>query len=203
MLRYAITDRHLFDGSEADRAAALLAQARRLTAADVEFLQLREKDLAAEDLLALAKRLRAALPAGGRPRLLLNGSLALALKAGADGVHLPGGWSAAAVTAARQEYRRAGWAAVLSVAAHSAQEARAAAEAGVDLILFGPIFAKQVRSEAVAGGVGLEALRAAVRAAGATPVLALGGIDQAAIPACLAAGAAGVAGIRLFLSDQG
>jgi thiamine-phosphate pyrophosphorylase len=58
-----------------------------------------------------------------------------------------------------------------------------------------------INSSARAGGLsgqGLEALRAACRAAGEMPVFALGGVTIDNASACLAAGATGVAGIRLF-----
>jgi thiamine-phosphate pyrophosphorylase len=47
-------------------------------------------------------------------------------------------------------------------------------------------------------GQGLDALRAACRAAGEMPVFALGGVTTENASACLAAGATGVSGIRLF-----
>ena len=70
---------------------------------------------------------------------------------------------------------------------------RAAAE-GADFAVLAPIFEK-VQTEAK--GIGLEALREASSTDG-FPVLALGGVRLDNAGACLWAGAAGVAGIRLF-----
>jgi thiamine-phosphate pyrophosphorylase len=45
---------------------------------------------------------------------------------------------------------------------------------------------------------GLDQLRAACTVAAPTPVYALGGVTLENAPACVEAGAAGIAGIRLF-----
>src|SRR6185437_7517088 len=58
MLRYAITDRRMFGVDEASRAKALVEQAERLAArGDVDYLQLREKDLPPAALAAVARRI--------------------------------------------------------------------------------------------------------------------------------------------------
>ena len=204
VIQYAMTDRQFFLGDERHRRHLLVTQAHQLAAANVDFLQIREKDLSPPDLLALASALRSVLPLGSGPRLLVNTDLTVALAVPADGLHLPGGRSpadlSAALAAARHAFRNAGRPdPTLSVSAHSVDDVLAARNAGADLILFGPIFEKRVRGTLVQPGIGLAALTAAARAAHPTPVLALGGITPATIPACLAAGASGIAAIRLFL----
>jgi thiamine-phosphate pyrophosphorylase len=78
------------------------------------------------------------------------------------------------------------------------EEVRRAAGNGVDLILFGPVFEKRVADVVVVEGLGLDALQEACAAAEGTPVLALGGVTWPRAELCIEAGAAGVAGIRLF-----
>ena len=68
MLRYAITDRARFVAESGQQAephlqSALLAQAARLTADGIDFIQLRERDLSAAALASLAHRLLATLRA--------------------------------------------------------------------------------------------------------------------------------------------
>jgi thiamine-phosphate pyrophosphorylase len=104
----------------------------------------------------------------------------------------------AAVQAAEQVYARAGGEAVISAACHSPDEIRQAA--GASLLLFSPVFEK-VSGEKVTIGQGLVALRAAVDLARPIPVLALGGVTERNAAACVQAGAAGIAAIRLFLDD--
>ena len=59
--------------------------------------------------------------------------------------------------------------------------------------MFGPVFASPGKIQPV----GLDALRAAVRAVN-IPIYALGGVTEENATLCMAAGAAGIAGIRLF-----
>ena len=67
------------------------------------------------------------------------------------------------------------------------------------LLLFAPVFGKTVAGETVQPGAGLQYVRDAVEHAANTPVLALGGVTLQNAQLCMDAGAAGIAGIRLFL----
>lgn len=190
MLRYAITNRQMFEGSEEERQRALLQQAARLARAGVDYLQLREKDLGEAATMKLAKAVMAAMrDAGGTTKLMLNGTAALAQWAGADGVHL------SSTTFSQNLQTHHGL--IVSASCHTMADVRRACEFA-DLILFAPVFEKRMEGEVVVPGAGLEALREACAIAGPLPVLALGGVTAENTQACLDAGAAGIAGIRLF-----
>jgi thiamine-phosphate pyrophosphorylase len=190
MLRYAITDRLMFPGDERSQEDALITQAARLSADGVDYLQMREKDLSEASQMTLARALMQAIrDGGGQTKLLLNGTAALAQWAGADGVHL------SSTTFSQNLQSHHGL--FVSVSCHTLSDVRRAAEFA-DLILFAPVFEKRVHGEVVTEGVGLEMLRQACAIAGDVPVLALGGVTAENTQACLDAGAAGVAGIRLF-----
>ena len=49
MIRYAITSRTLFPGDDRQQQAALIRQCDRWVADGIDFIQLREKDLAAAE----------------------------------------------------------------------------------------------------------------------------------------------------------
>jgi thiamine-phosphate pyrophosphorylase len=87
---------------------------------------------------------------------------------------------------------------IVSVGCHSVGEVAVARAAGADMALLSPIFRTESHPEA--RPLGLDALRAAARTAGKMPVYALGGVNAENAAECIAAGAAGVAGIRTFLS---
>ena len=65
MLLYAITGRRLLPGDELEQQTALVALAGEWARGGVDYIQVREKDLAAADLLALARRIVTAVRVGG------------------------------------------------------------------------------------------------------------------------------------------
>ena len=122
----------------------------------------------------------------------------MALAAGADGVHLTAGEDELSPDQIHKLFRLIGAPPPLvSVSCHTLDEVERARDADADLILFGPVFEKRVAGQLVVPGRGLCLLGAATALAPGR-VLALGGVTHANAPACLAAGAVGVAGIRLF-----
>ena len=206
MLLYAITDRRLLPGSEQECQAGVVAVARNWAARGLDYIQIREKDLSLNDLRELTAKVVAAVRSeGAKTRVLLNGPAEMALEAGADGVHLPGNPPASAVEAVRGLYTTAGREPIVSRACHSVEEAASSGDAS--LILFAPVFEKKIAADdkvpAISlPGLGLDALARACRAAVPVPVFALGGVTRENAPACIAAGAAGIAAIRLFLSND-
>ena len=87
----------------------------------------------------------------------------------------------------------------ISVACHDEAEAVAARVEGASFVVVSPIFDVPGKGPPL----GLIGLRRLVEVAGALPVVALGGIDEASWPAVRDAGAVGFAAIRAFLIDPG
>jgi thiamine-phosphate pyrophosphorylase len=160
--------------------------AAQLFAGGCRWLSLREKDLAAPDRLALLRRL-VALGAPWRAQICVHDDVAAAAEAGAAGVHLP-------ANGAVQDARRVlGSTALIGQSAHSDEEVIRAAEAGADYVTLSPIFVTESKP-GYGPPLGLAALGlAGRRASRSVPVLALGGLDDSNLAACLAAGAAGAA----------
>ena len=178
---------------------AVLEHVRRWSHEGVDYVQLREKQLAAGELVKLAVAMLEVLRESGKTKLLVNGQPDVAVAAGADGVHLTATEGELTPSQVRDVFRMAGAGRpVISVSCHTLDEVGRAVADGVDFILFGPVFEKRVEGEMVGKGVGLETLREACAAADAVPVLALGGVTWPRAELCIEAGAAGVAGIRLF-----
>ncbi len=199
VLQYAITagTAQLPSSAEDSPATALVAHCARLARQGLAFLQVREKHLSAAALIALTRgvvqAIQSAAP-GAPTRILVPGRADIALAAEAHGVHLT---SASGELTPRQ-IRAILPDAIVSVSCHTLDELRRARDQQATLALFAPVFGKSVDGAEVTPAVGLDALQAACRAAHPMPVYALGGVTSANALHCLAAGAAGIAGIRMF-----
>jgi thiamine-phosphate pyrophosphorylase len=182
---YYITDRSQIPSPTLDTCIA------GAIAAGVDWVQIREKDLSARRLLALTEAALASAHPRGRTRVMVNDRLDVALAAQAHGVHL-GTRSMPAELVRKLAPREF----VVGVSCHSRDEASAAQAAGADYILLGPIF--ETPSKLAYGPpLGLVKLRE-VTLEVSIPVFALGGITIDRVAPCLANGAAGIAGIRMF-----
>jgi len=198
-LLYYITDRSQFRGDERARRRDLLAKVAEAARARVDYIQLREKGLSTRELEMLAREAVAMVRENSSlTRLLINSRTDVALAAGADGVHLRA--DDVGPREARQAAHRPLSTDHFLVAAscHSNEEVIRADSEGADFAVFGPIFGKN--NAPGRQPTGLAALHEACRAK--IPVLALGGVTMENAASCLEAGAAGVAGIRLFQENK-
>ena len=189
-----ITDRTRLSAG-ADRVVELVAAAG---GAGIDLVQIRERDLDARALAALVARCVRAVE-GTSTRIVVNDRADVALAAGAHGVHL----RADSITASAARVL-VGEHAVVGRSIHSASEAATVArEGGVDYLLFGTLYDTPSKRAGHARAT-IDELRAACRAARAglkagVPVLAIGGMTVERAAEVARAGAAGIAGIGLFL----
>lgn len=174
MIRCYVTDR---------RRGDLLSHVNAAIRDGVDIIQVREKDLDARELFELVCRVRDAA-SGTRTKILVNDRLDIAIAANIDGVHLPANGLPA--DRVRPLVR------LLGCSTHTLDEALEAESARADFVIFGPVFETPGKSP-----VGMGALRK-VCAAVHVPVLAIGGITLENTNEVLAAGASGIAAIRLF-----
>jgi thiamine-phosphate pyrophosphorylase len=161
---------------------------RRLAEAGVGALQIREKDRDDRTVLELAREARAALPPSAI--VLVNGRLDIALAAGGMGAHLPA--DGVSLDALR---RRFGPGVLLGRSTHHVEEVEAALREGADYVTFGPVYPTPSK-ERYGPPRGLDELARASKLP--IPVYALGGVTLSRFGEVAEAGAAGVAGIRLF-----
>ena len=186
VLRYAITGGEYRSGD-----------AERWAADGVDFVQLRAKSMDAGAMVALAREMIRGL--GGKAKLLVNGRTDVAIAAEAAGVHLTARPDELTPEQVRRVFASAeAGVPLVSVSCHTLAEVERARDGAADLILFGPVFEKRVDGVLAVEGAGLEMLRRACASAAPVKVLALGGVTWENAPLCVEAGAAGVAGIRLF-----
>jgi thiamine-phosphate pyrophosphorylase len=173
----------------------------RAAAAGVDWIELREKDYSGREWSELLEEAVERINLSGQVvRLLVNDRLDVALTSGAGGVHLSeSGIPVAEACRLRDDFfsrrgRRPDF--LVGASCHSLGAALGAARAGADYIFFSPIY--HTPSKANYGPPqGLEILRR-VASAVEVPVIAIGGISRENARDCLAAGAAGIAAIRLF-----
>lgn len=201
-----VTDRRSLAGTESgDLQKALLLKIEAAAAAGVDLMQIREKDLSGKDCALLTREAlqRAAKSQAGtvaRTRIIVNDRLDVALTENAGGVHL--GEKGLPVAEAKRLVAERGERNdfLIGVSCHSPEAAKSAARDGADYLFFGPVFATPSKA-AFGAPQGLERLATVCRGV-SIPVLAIGGITLENASACLAAGASGIAAIRLFQDTQ-
>jgi thiamine-phosphate pyrophosphorylase len=181
--------------AEGDGTSGVLRKIRAAIAAGVDWVQIREKDLSARELLGLA---REAVAAAGGARVIVNDRLDVALAARASGVHL--GRESLGARDVLRWCRGGGENApadfLVGVSCHSLEEAREAESAGAAYIFFGPVFDTPSK-RGIGEPQGVTRLGEICRAL-KIPVLAIGGVSEENAGECIRAGAAGVAAIRMF-----
>jgi thiamine-phosphate diphosphorylase len=180
-----VTDRHRADPVE---------QARAASAAGIDLIQVRERDLDARPLAALVTRVLEAAQGSPRTRVVVNDRLDVALACGAHGVHLR---ADSIPPAAARRIAPEGF--VVGRSVHDAAEALRAGQA--DYLLAGTVFPTASKPSATSW-LGVEGLRAIVRAV-PVPVLAIGGVTLDRMDEIARAGAAGIAAIGLFCTPEG
>ena len=207
-LIYYITARAQLDpdaasGPPAGSEQALRAKVRAAFSAGVDTVQVRERDLPdgrlaklVEDLGSLRSKTERAKTGPEKTgscllvRLLVNERLDIAVSCGADGVHLPS--DSLPLAAVRS---RVGRSLVAGISCHTEEDLEQAARDGADYALLGPVF--ETPSKPGSRPLGLSVLEDICRSS-ALPVFALGGVTRENAASCVRAGAAGIAGIRLF-----
>jgi len=213
-LLYYITDRTAFAADEPTRRRRLLEKITEAARAGVDYIQLREKDLATRELETLAQEAVRAIREASKldpsrapltPALLINSRIDIAIAAGADGVHLRS--DDITPKEARETWAKCGARAParvsprnpqIGVSCHSPAEVTRAATDGATFAVFAPLFEK--KNVPVAKLAGLAQLAEASKAS--IPVLALGGVTLDNAKSCVEAGAAGIAAIRLFQENN-
>jgi thiamine-phosphate pyrophosphorylase len=185
VIRCRITDRLAFPSE-----GAFLKSIAPSLETGVEWIQIREKDLASRLLMTLVRRvLQLENPHG--TKILVNSRMDVALAAGAAGLHLPSG-----SIAPRRWRQIAPPGFLMGASCHTIEEVIDAETSGADYVVFGPVFAPLSKSSGLPPR-GLDGLAQATRSVH-LPVLALGGVTSDNAASCIAAGAAGIAGITLF-----
>ena len=153
-------------------------------------IQLRERDLCAKDLLALAEDIQRLMPCGGQ--LVINDRLDVALSLEAAGVHLRSNSFPASVAR-----RMIGGDRLLGVSVHSVREAVEAEAEGANYVVLGPIY-ETPSKQSYGPPLGLAKLE---EAAGRVrvPIIGIGGVTPVRARDLRLAGAFGVAVITAVL----
>jgi thiamine-phosphate pyrophosphorylase len=211
MLLYYITDRTQFAGDEVSRRSAVLAKIGECARAGVDYIQLREKDLSARELESLAREaLQQVRATASATRLLVNSRTDIAIACGLDGVHLRSGGQDPAAGDVRAIFASAGVSRpTIAASCHSEAEVEMAESQAADFVAFGPIFEKSGKQRdqlselrRICSKVSVADGKSEAIARARLPVLALGGVTLENAAECIRAGAAGVAGIRLFQQND-
>ena len=131
LLLYAVTDRKSAD------FGVLYEQVRQALEGGVTMVQLREKNLGDEEFISEAIKLKELCESRGVP-LIINDNLAVALKSGADGIHV--GIEDMPVSEIR---RQTGEGFIIGATAKTVEQAQIAEREGADYLGIGAVFPSQ------------------------------------------------------------
>lgn len=189
MLLYGITDRTWLKPGE-----SLSDVCREILEHGVTFLQIREKNLAQEAFLEEARGLKD-LCAQFHVPFVVNDSVEIAVRSGADGVHV-----GQSDIKGRNIREMIGPERILGISAGTVEEARKAEQAGADYIGVGAVFGTFTKKDA--RNLSVEKLRE-ISASVSIPVVAIGGINRGNVQELSGSGVDGIAVISaLFGAEQ-
>ena len=187
LLLYAVTDRSWLNGQ------TLCEQVEQALKGGVTFLQLREKELDAQEFLEEAQVIQQLCRKYQVP-FLINDNVALAAKIGADGVHVGQSDMAAGEARAKLGPDR-----IIGVSARTVEEALEAQRQGADYLGVGAVF--HTGSKADAAEVDHQVLRDICRAVD-IPVIAIGGITRDNVAQLKHSGICGIAVISAIFAQK-
>lgn len=187
MTLYAVTDRSWLEGK------SLVTAVEEALKGGVTFLQLREKDLPKEEFLKLALEIKDVCKRYNVP-FVINDDVDIALKSGADGVHV--GQDDMAALKAREIL---GKDAIIGVSVHNLKEAEKALSDGADYLGVGAVFSTSTKKDAE--NVPFETLREICQKTG-LPVVAIGGINSGNIEKLKGSGIKGVAVVSAIFASK-
>lgn len=188
MLLYVVTDRSWLKGN------SLVDQVEEAIKAGATFIQLREKNIAFEEFVEIARQIKKVTDVYQIP-FVINDEVEVALAVDADGVHI--GQSDEEILKAR---KRLGPSKIIGLSAHNVDEALNAEAKGADYIGVGAVFNTSTKLDA--NEVGPEILKAICDEV-TIPVVAIGGISKDNIHKLSTSGVDGVAVISaIFAQDD-
>ncbi len=188
MLLYAITDQMWLKEGE-----SLLSVTEEVLKNGATFLQIREKDLDEAAFEEEAEKLRS-LCAGYNVPFVVNDSVEIALRCGADGVHV-----GQSDIRGRDIRAMIGPDKILGISAGTVEQAKAAEAAGADYIGVGAVFATGTKKNAK--NISMEAFRD-ISDSVTIPVVAIGGINAENMMELKGSGADGVAVVSAIFAAE-
>jgi len=196
MILCLVTDRRRLGESlglpEAAWVNALQRQAEGAARAGIDYIQVREPDLEAGDLVELTRALIRI--ASGRTRILVNDRLDVALAANAGGIHLK---ERSILPADVRRLSPPGF--VIGCSVHGIDGITARKSA--DFLIAGTVL--PTASKRAVDYLDESGLRNVVEVAAGQPVLGIGGLNVAAMPMLASSRAAGLAAIGAFIPTAG
>jgi thiamine-phosphate pyrophosphorylase len=159
----------------------------------IRSIMLREKDLAPDNLLKLAVRIRS-ITKRFSSKLIVNDRLDIAMLIKADAIHIPSNGSEL------KYFKKIDPGLITGKSVHSLKDAVRAELEGYDYLLFGPVFRTpaKIKYGKPQGLINLRKVCSAVK----IPIFAVGGITPERSKKCIDAGAHGVAVIGAIMKSK-